>query len=476
MAAADLEHDTKAKKRVLRKGTTLVSKFGPGTGNLHIQLALEHIPNSVRLWKETVNLETSAADARILLARAVEVIPQSVELWLALARLETPDRAKAVLNKARGAVPTSHEIWIAACRLMEQEAHSGEKTEDVRNQELQRVDKTVEAAVKALRKNQVLLTREQWIGEAEKCEVDGSLRTCEGIIKATIAMDIEEEDRLDTWRSDAETAEQRGKVGTARAILAYALRVFPDRTGLWLHAASLERTHGTRDTLIAILERAVQHCPHEENLWLMWAKEKWLAGDVPAARNVLEQAFGANPESEKIWLAAVKLEAENGELEVARELLNRARTVANTERVRPMRRTFSSPLIVRFSDLDEVCSVRTPARTAIDSSRDSRGRAKEVPQVLETLHDTRADLPVSKKLPCCARVLCCRDQGRSQESHHVDTGKQIGGGRWQEHQIPCTARQGSSGEPRDCATVGGGCWRRGAKRRCCSREGRSCKR
>ena len=76
--------------------------------------ALEHIPNSVRLWKETVNLESSAADARILLSRAVEVIPQSVELWLALARLETPDKAKAVLNKARKAIPTSHNIWIAA--------------------------------------------------------------------------------------------------------------------------------------------------------------------------------------------------------------------------------------------------------------------------------------------------------------------------------------------------------------------------
>jgi hypothetical protein len=44
--------------------------------------ALEHIPNSVRLWKEIVNLETSPVDARILLSRAIEVIPLSVELWL----------------------------------------------------------------------------------------------------------------------------------------------------------------------------------------------------------------------------------------------------------------------------------------------------------------------------------------------------------------------------------------------------------
>ncbi|KIP06848.1 hypothetical protein PHLGIDRAFT_72114 [Phlebiopsis gigantea 11061_1 CR5-6] len=314
LAAADLEHDVKAKKRVLRK-------------------ALEHIPNSVRLWKETVNLESSAADARILLSRAVEVIPLSVELWLALARLETPDKAQAVLNKARKAVPTSHEIWIAAGRLLEQQAMLPEKPEDQRHQELDMVDKVIERGVRSLRQHQVLLTREQWLKEAEKCEEDGSPRTCEAIIKATVAMDVEEEDRLDIWMGDAEAAEQRGRVGTARAILAYALRVFPDKRSLWRRAADLERTHGTRDSLTAILERAVHHCPQAEVLWLMWAKEKWLARDVPASREVLEKAFVANPESEQIWLAAVKLEAENGELGVARELLVRARTVADTQRI-----------------------------------------------------------------------------------------------------------------------------------------------
>ena len=103
-------------------------------------LALEHISNSVHLWKETVNLdlETSPVDARILLSRAVEVIPLSVELWLALARLETPENAKAVLNKARKAVPTSHEIWIAAGRLIEQEEYAVEISEEKRMDERSR--------------------------------------------------------------------------------------------------------------------------------------------------------------------------------------------------------------------------------------------------------------------------------------------------------------------------------------------------
>jgi pre-mRNA-processing factor 6 len=349
LAAADLEHDSAAKKRVLRKGKASDSA-GLRISTDSFYSALEHIPNSVRLWKETVNLESSATDARILLSRAVEVIPLSVELWLALARLEVPERAKAVLNKARKAVPTSHEIWIAAGRLLEQEAGLSTKSPAERAKELDVVDKTIEAGVRGLRRHQVLLTREQWLKEAERCESEGSPRTCEAIVKATVAMELEDEDRLDTWVGDAESAEAKGMVSTSRAILSYALKVYPDRRNLWRKAADLEKTHGTRfvyflrifislltsfvkrESLDAILNLAVVHCPQAEVLWLMAAKEKWLSGDVPAAREVLERAFVANPESEQIWLAAVKLEAENGELEVARELLIRARTVADTQR------------------------------------------------------------------------------------------------------------------------------------------------
>ncbi|KAF6757076.1 PRP1 splicing factor, N-terminal-domain-containing protein [Ephemerocybe angulata] len=335
LAAADLEHDVKAKKRVLRK-------------------ALEHIPTSVRLWKETVNLESSPSDARILLARAVEVIPSSVELWLALARLETPEKAKAVLNKARKAVPTSCEIWIAAGRLLEQEVSRGEvkKEEGVEESEEERkkrekmllaVDKTVETGVRELRKHGVLLTREQWIAQAEKCEAEGSLRTAEAIVKATMAIGLdehgEEDEKYDIWVGDAQASESRGAIGTARAIFAYALKVFPHRSALWRLAAALEKAHGTPASLIALLETAVSYCPTAEVLWLMLAKEMWVGlGDVRGARGVLERAFAANSESESVWLAAVKLESESGgekggEVNVARELLGRARSIAGTQRI-----------------------------------------------------------------------------------------------------------------------------------------------
>ena len=359
---------------------------------------MEHIPNSVRLWKETVNLETNPADARIILSRAVEVIPLSVELWLALARLETPERAKAVLNKARKAIPTSHDIWIAAGRLLEQEAYSStDSTPEQREKQLSMVDKTIEAGVRELRRHQVFLTREQWLKEAEKCEEGDSLRTCEAIVKATVSMEIEEEDRLDTWMGDTESAEGRGKVGTARAILAYALKVFPDRKSLWRKGAELEKVYGSRDSLNAMLERAVQHCPQSEALWLMWAKEKWIGGDVPAARDVLEKAFDANPESEQIWLAAVKIEAENKEYQAARDLLVRARKVAGTERVSGD--LSASGLCADHSvctDLDEICSVRATTRSNRCCIGDGQSRARKVPEIPQALHDSRTNLSITK--------------------------------------------------------------------------------
>lgn len=80
--------------------------------------ALEHIPNSVRLWKAAVELE-NPEDARILLSRAVECCSTAVELWLALARLETYENARKVLNKARENIPTDKQIWTTAAKLEE---------------------------------------------------------------------------------------------------------------------------------------------------------------------------------------------------------------------------------------------------------------------------------------------------------------------------------------------------------------------
>ncbi|CZT12361.1 probable pre-mRNA splicing factor prp1 [Rhynchosporium agropyri] len=299
--AMKLESEARAKKKVIRH-------------------ALDHIPQSVMLWKEAVNLEEDPSDARLLLAKATEIIPLSVELWLALARLESSDNAQKVLNKARKAIPTSHEIWIAAARLQEQ---IGNTTINV-----------MKRAVQALAKESAMLKREEWITEAEKCEEEDAVLTCGAIVRETLGWGLDEDDdRKDIWMEDARASIGRGKYETARAIYAYALRVFVNSRKLWLAAADLEKNHGTKEALWQTLEKAVEACPQSEVLWMMLAKEKWQAGEIDNARRVLGRAFNQNPNNEDIWLAAVKLEAENKEPEQARKLLEQARQEAPTDRV-----------------------------------------------------------------------------------------------------------------------------------------------
>lgn len=300
--AMKLETDARAKKNVLRQ-------------------AILHIPQSVQIWKEAVNLEEDPADARLLLAKAVEMIPLSVELWLALARLETPENAQKVLNAARKAVPTSHEVWIAAARLQEQMG-TFEKVN------------VMKRAIQSLAKENAMLKREEWIAEAERCEDEGAVLTCGAIVRETLGWGLDEDDdRKDIWMDDAKASIARGKYETARAIYAYALRVFVNRRSIWLAAADLERNHGNKDALWQVLEKAVEACPQSEELWLQLAKEKWQSGEIDDARRVLGRAFNQNPNNEDIWLAAVKLEADAKQTDQARELLATARREAGTDRV-----------------------------------------------------------------------------------------------------------------------------------------------
>lgn len=300
--AMKLESDPRAKKRVLRR-------------------ALDIMKTSVAIWKEAVNLEEDPADARLLLAKATDEIPLSAELWLALARLETPEQAQKVLNKARKAIPTSYEIWVAAARLQEQMGNANKVN-------------VMKRAVQSLAQESAMLKREEWIAEAEKCEDEGAILTCGAIIRETLGYGLDEDDdRKEIWMDEAKSSIARGKHETARAIYAYALRVFVNKKSIWLAAADLEKNHGTKEALWKLLEKAVEACPQSEVLWMMLAKEKWQAGEINDARIVLGKAFNQNPNNEDIWLAAVKLEADNGQTAQARELLQTARQEAGTDRV-----------------------------------------------------------------------------------------------------------------------------------------------
>lgn len=303
LRASELETQESRKKAVLRR-------------------SLEFIPNSVQLWKAAIALE-NATDARIMLARAVECVPTSVEMWLALARLETHENARKVLNQAREAIPTERATWITAAKL--EEAHGN----------IPLVTRIVEKMVGSLAQYQVVIKRDDWIQDAIEAERGHAVVTAAAIVRATIGQGVDAEDRKKTWMDDADhcLALDPPAVETARAILVYALEIFPQKKSLWQQLATLEKELGSRDTLEDVLKRGVQHCPQAEVLWLMAAKERWLAGNVPDARTILQEAFKANPKSEQIVLAAVKLEWENGEFTRAQRLLQRARELLGTERI-----------------------------------------------------------------------------------------------------------------------------------------------
>ena len=282
LKAADLEHSEAAKKAVLRK-------------------ALEANPSSVTLWKAAIDLE-EAEDAKVLLSVAVEKIPHSIDMWLALARLESYAKAQKVLNRARKALPTERTIWLAAAKLEESQNHN-----DV-------VDKIVDRAVKSLQKHDAVVTRAQWLQEAEAVESSGAPLTSASIIKYTVGYGVDDEDRQRTWADDAKGALARGRVATARAIISHSLAAFPTKRSLWMQAVDMEQKHGTAETLDEVLAAASQRLPRAEIFWLLRAKEQWMAGNVSKARDILTEAFAANPDSESVWLAAAKLEWETGEV------------------------------------------------------------------------------------------------------------------------------------------------------------------
>ncbi|OQR95491.1 pre-mRNA-processing factor [Thraustotheca clavata] len=304
LAAAKLESSDDATKLVLRR-------------------ALEFIPNAVAIWKAVIELE-DAEGARLMLGRAVECVPQSVDMWLALARLETYEHAKRTLNRARATIPTDPTIWIAAAKLEEANGKGNN------------VDKIIMAAIRSLNRNDIVIDRDTWLKEAEACEQAEAPLTCAALVRQTLNIGVEEEDRKRTWIDDAETFTSKGAYITAKAIYSVALETFPTKKSIWLRAVALEKQMNTADSkanIMVLLQKAIEACPLCEVLWLMAAKEAWLQGSVDEARSILRRAFLQNPNSEEIWIAAVKLEWENNEIQRARALLAKARAQAPTARV-----------------------------------------------------------------------------------------------------------------------------------------------
>uniref|UniRef100_A0A0E0JGQ7 PRP1 splicing factor N-terminal domain-containing protein n=1 Tax=Oryza punctata TaxID=4537 RepID=A0A0E0JGQ7_ORYPU len=287
-----------------------------------IQRGCEECPTNEDVWLEACRL-ASPDEAKAVIAGAskLETSDLNKSRVLRKARLESYDQAKKVLSKAKEKLPKEPAIWIMAAKLEEANGNT------------ESVNKVIKRSIKTLQREGLGIDREAWLKEAEAAERARSMMTCQAIVKNTIGIGVDDEDRKRTWVADAEECKKRGSIETARAIYAHALSVFVSKKSIWLKAAQLEKSQGTKESLYILLSKARTCNQHAEVLWLMSAKETWLAGDVPAARDILQEASASLPDSEEIWLAAFKLEFENNEPERARILLSKARGRGGTERV-----------------------------------------------------------------------------------------------------------------------------------------------
>ncbi|UKJ88197.2 pre-mRNA splicing factor [Theileria orientalis] len=301
MEAANRETSNDDRKRVLRK-------------------ALEFIPNSIRLWKEAISMENEA-NAYILLKRAVECVPESLDMWLALARLCPYEEAQKVLNEARKKLPTNVDIWITAAKLEES------------NGNYEMVERIITRAIDNLSKKGVVHVRSNWLKQAETAESSSFVRTAQAIIKSTMMIGVDENNKKSTWLEDGETLVENGSYECARALYKNAIDQMKTRKSLWFALVELESKHGTPELVEEVLKSAVVYCPNSEVLWLMYAKHKWVQGDVQSSRAILSKALTLNENNEDISLAAVKLEREHKEYEKARKLLDKARIQCNTPKV-----------------------------------------------------------------------------------------------------------------------------------------------
>merc|ERR1719353_473058 len=313
------------------RGTVLAVKLDRIMDSVSGQTVMDPKGYLTDLNALSVQSDTDVSDikkARTLLKSVTQSNPKHGPGWIAAARLEevagkTQD-AHEVLNEARTHVPTASQIWVTAAQL--EETQGNEKM----------VDLILSRALDSLSANGVTADRDAWIKHAEEAEKNGYIKTCNGIIKATVRVGLEDSDAKlfkQTIMSDAEASLARGAVETARAVYTHALGILKAKKGLWLRLAELEMKHGTPQSLDDVLSRAVSFCPNAEILWLMAAKQKWIHGDVSAARQILAEAFTHSKDSEAIHLAAIKLENENNEIQRARLLLMRSRMQCDTPKI-----------------------------------------------------------------------------------------------------------------------------------------------
>ena len=95
-----------------------------------------------------------------------------------------------MLNQARKHLPAERAVWIAAAKLEESQNHG-----DI-------VDRIVDKAVRSLDNHDAVVTRAQWLKEAEAAEAAGAPLTGAAVVKCTVGRGIDKAPPGRTRRMD----------------------------------------------------------------------------------------------------------------------------------------------------------------------------------------------------------------------------------------------------------------------------------
>ncbi|KAJ6632539.1 hypothetical protein B0H10DRAFT_1938134 [Mycena sp. CBHHK59/15] len=278
--AADLEPHTGAK----------------GTVSAKILFAKPRVyPNSVSLWEEVIDLETSASDARLLLARAVEIIPQFVELWLALARLEPFERAKAVLIKV--GKPTLRVAKSGSLRPIYWRRRHKKTTIPGG---ISTKDSLLGDAVKRCPTSEGL-----WLMLPEKKKNDGNVAAAREVLERAVSAIPECEG---VWLAAAKLEAESGKIALARALLLKARNVA--KTGwVWMKAAVFERQQDNLNKTLLIIDTALSRFPTFAKLYMIQGQINDTGqGRTAAARASFAAGLRACPKETQLWFLASRIE------------------------------------------------------------------------------------------------------------------------------------------------------------------------
>ncbi|KAF4617995.1 hypothetical protein D9613_012962 [Agrocybe pediades] len=182
--------------------------------------------------------------ARMLFDSLVKLNPKYAPGWIAAACLEehagTMVAARKIIKQGCEHCPKSEDVWLEAAR-----SHNKEDGKIVLANAVQHVGQSVKI----------------WLAAAD---LEHDLKAKKRVLRKEL---LREEDRLDTWVSDVETVEAKGRVAVARAILAFALKAYPDKRSLWRRVAELENAHGmSLENLWTNDDNFVLICPTQNSM------------------------------------------------------------------------------------------------------------------------------------------------------------------------------------------------------------------